>query len=170
MGKIPIGFLTAIVGATGTGKSVVSHYILNKVRAAVVLDIQDEYKLPWISEKEKIDKLSPKVRISPELGHDTDTIQKIIKSCSGFTFFMEESTGYIDSDYFRSKEGKELIKLIVAKRHAQRVGGGNNYVFVFHSLASIPPKLWPYIDFVFMFPTTEQTDIEKRYPALFEES
>lgn len=157
------GFLTVIVGETGSGKSCIAKDLLDESPHWCAFDVQDEYDVPALHEMETV---QDKFKVSP-VYNDVEDFVKVIQHSKRYTFLIEESTGFIDNDYFRSKKGKELISCIIAKRHIQKAnGGGNNYIMIFHSAKSIPAKLWTYIDFLYLFPTVEK-DFEQE-PALNE--
>lgn len=157
MGKIDIGFLTVIVGETGTGKSCIAKKMFKNAPSGCVLDVQEEYEVTPLNE---LNAYAPKFSLHPA-NYDMEEIVRIPELSKGFTFLYEESTGVIDSDFFRSKLGKRLVKSIVAKRHSQReVGGGNNFILIFHSTKSIPAQLWTFIDFMFIFPLSERDSID----------
>lgn len=150
-----IGFLTVFVGATGTGKTSLAKKMFKNATHGCVLDIQQEYNERGLHTFQKGEK---PIKFSVEPAHyDIDKFVHIVELSKGYTFMLEESTGYVDSDFFKSKLGKRLITCIVSKRHIQKVsGGGNNFILIFHSVKSIPPKLWSFIDFFFLFPTVEK--------------
>ena len=156
MQKNKIGFLTGIVGSTGTGKSCIVKSMIESLSNICVFDIQEEYGLKGLHEYYKENIIPTKFSVIPAY-YDRLKFVRIVELSKGFTFVLEGSTGYIDNDFFKSKDGKRLISCIVAKRHYQKEGGGgNNYILVFHSVASIPKSLWPFIDFFFLFPTSEK--------------
>jgi hypothetical protein len=150
-----IGFLTVLVGATGTGKSSIAKEMFEDAPAGCVFDIQEEYGVQGLHEFKQSVKPT-KFSIHPAY-YDREKFVRVVELTKGYTFALEESTGYIDNDFFKSKLGKRLIQCIVAKRHIQKEsGGGNNYILVFHSVKSIPAQLWTFIDFMFLFPTVEK--------------
>ena len=159
-----IGFLTVIVGATGTGKTSIARDIFKDATHGCAFDIQQEYDLKGLHEFVRGEK-PIKFSVEPAY-YEIEDYVRIIENSKGFTFLQEESTGYIDSHFFNSKIGKRLISCVVSKRHIQKEsGGGNNYIFIFHSLKSVPPKLWTYIDFFFLFPTVEK-DFDTSEPLI----
>jgi hypothetical protein len=161
-----IGFLTVFVGPTGSGKTCLANELFEDAEYGCVLDIQEEYEdLEGLHVLIKENRSAKKFSMHPAYFEVEDFVN-IVKISKNATFLLEESTGYVDVDFFRSKLGGKLIKEIVAKRQIQReVGGGNNFIFIFHSLNSIPPKLWNYIDFLVMFESIER-EIKASEPAI----
>lgn len=150
------GFLTVFVGETGSGKSCLSQDLLEDAPKWCVLDVQDEIEDENIPSLHEMTAPADKFKISPAYNEVSDLV-RVMQHTKGYTFLLEESTGFIDNDFFKSNLGKEMIKCVLSKRHTQKkVGGGNNYIFCFHSVKTIPDKLWTYIDFFYMFPSAER--------------
>lgn len=126
---------------TGQGKSFfVKNYIKN--RKAYVFDVNNEYSLPSVEKNISCDE------------------KDFIKNCfskKGTICVFEEATGF-----FEGRTGKDLRRLIVNKRHTKNI-----YIFVFHSISSVPPRLLQLTNYVILFKTgDEEYQVEKKYPSL----
>lgn len=70
---------------------------------------------------------------------------------------FEEATGF-----FSGATGKQLRRMIINKRHT-----GNNYIFLFHSIRSVPPAILDWINYIVLFNTADDLPtIEKKHSGL----
>jgi hypothetical protein len=134
-----------VIGMTGQGKS---HFTKSYIqdRKCYVFDVNNEYELPLQGERSK--------NISCD---EKDFIKNCYLRKETICVF-EEATGF-----FEGKTSKELRRLIVNKRHTKNV-----YVFLFHSISSVPPRLLQFANFVVLFKTGDEVyQVENKYPSLF---
>jgi hypothetical protein len=134
-----------VVGMTGQGKShFTKSYIDN--RKCYVFDVNNEYNLPTHGERSK----------------DISCDEKIfIKNCflkRETICVFEEATGF-----FEGKTSRDMRRLIVNKRHTKNV-----YMFLFHSISSVPPRMLQLTNFVVLFKTGDEVyQVENKFPSLF---
>lgn len=130
---------------TGQGKSYfVKKYIHG--RKTYVFDVNNEYNLPSSGERSK--------NISCD---ERDFIKNCFLKKETICVF-EEATGF-----FEGRTSRDLRRLIVNKRHTKNV-----YIFMFHSISSIPPRLLQLSNFVILFKTLDEDyQVEGKYPSLF---
>lgn len=134
-------YLFLVIGHTGQGKSYwTKNFCKNNGKKTYVLDVNNEHKNNGFF---IANHLEPK---------------RFIQECAqlkNVNCIFEEATGY-----FKGNLGTQINKLIIAKRHAQ-----NNYLFLFHSINSVPPQIMEIADFIVLFKTgDEYKTIEKKYP------
>jgi hypothetical protein len=133
------------IGMTGQGKTKFAKDYIES-RKCFVFDVNNEYDLPLYGERSK------------DISCDE---KEFIKQCylkRQTVCVFEEATGF-----FEGKTSKELRRLIVNKRHTQNV-----YLFVFHSITSVPPRLLQFANFVVLFKTgDEEYQVENKYPSLY---
>lgn len=134
------------IGMTGQGKS---HFAKSYIqdRKCYVFDVNNEYDLPLHGERSK--------NISCD---EKDFIKNCYLKKETICVF-EEATGF-----FEGKTSKELRRLIVNKRHTKNV-----YIFLFHSISSVPPRLLQFANFVVLFKTLDEDyQVLNKYPSLHE--
>jgi hypothetical protein len=121
----------------------------------IAWDIQDEYGLSYDM------RASPKrFALSPR-NSSLKAFFNLISSCEGYTFVLEEATGY----FRNGKLPEEFVKEILSKRHSH-----NNFILVFHMLNSIPPELWGFTDVVILFKTEDlERNVKNKYPQIYPE-
>lgn len=135
------------VGMTGQGKTKFCKDMI-KGKNCFVFDVQNEYtELPVSSFSKR--------------GRDISLKEKeFIKKCSqkkDTICVFEEATGF-----FEGKTEPELRRIVLSKRHT-----GNIFIFNFHSLSSVPPRLMQFANFVILFRTLdEEKDVRKKFPSL----
>ena len=134
---------------TGQGKSMfVKKYI--KEKRCYVFDVQNEYT---------------DLQINPyaERGRDVNLDEKkFIESCLNrkkTICVFEEATGF-----FEGKLDKKVRHLVLSKRHT-----GNIFIFCFHSISSVPPRLMQLTNFVILFKTgDEDYQVKSKFPSLYD--
>jgi DNA helicase HerA-like ATPase len=129
-----------IVGGTGTGKSTFVKNLLKKVKnkgTIFIYDVNNEYKeyYPY--------------KFDPDYEGFTDKIVKIEKAIIVF----EESTIFLNN---RSCNAN-IVDMLIRKRHIN-----NYYIFVFHSLRSVPRYIYEYSNFITLFKTSDSPDLVLR--------
>lgn len=138
-------FTILVVGMTGQGKSQWVKNYLKGVKS-FVFDINNEYG-GLASERYLID-----AKGKDETGFINECFNK-----TGTVCVFEEATGF-----FEGKTGKELRRLLINKRHTK-----NNYIFIFHSLSSVPPRIMQMANFLVLFKTGDEAyQVESKFPSL----
>lgn len=135
------------IGMTGQGKSrFIKQYIAG--RACHVFDVQNEYNDLSLNTS------------SLRSRNVTLNEKQFIAECSkmkGRVCVFEEATGF-----FEGKTDRELRRLVLSKRHSRNV-----YIFCFHSISSVPPRLMQLCNFVVLFKTADEPyQVETKYPTL----
>lgn len=140
-------YCNIIAGMTGQGKSV---WIKNKLAGnkCFVFDVQNEYtdlsNNPLASRSRNVS-LDEKQFVS-------QCFQKKNTVC-----VFEEATGF-----FEGKLDKDVRRLVLSKRHT-----GNVFIFCFHSISAIPPRLMQLTNFVILFKTGDEPyQVEQKFPSL----
>ncbi|HEX7904834.1 MAG TPA: hypothetical protein VF487_13240 [Chitinophagaceae bacterium] len=135
------------VGMTGQGKSkFVKDYISGK--RCYVFDVQNEYSdlaVNPIADRGRLITLDEK---------------QFVLHCTGkknTVCVFEEATGF-----FEGKLDKTVRRLVLSKRHS-----GNYFIFCFHSISSIPPRLMQLTNYVVLFKTGDEPyQVEQKFPSL----
>jgi hypothetical protein len=133
---------------TGQGKSkFVKDYIQN--RNCFVFDVQNEYT-----------DLSP-VSSAGRARHLDLNEKLFVAQCSqrrNTICVFEEATGF-----FEGRLDKEVRRLVLSKRHT-----GNVFIFCFHSIQSIPPRLMQFTNYVVLFKTMDEPyQVDNKFPTLY---
>jgi len=143
-------YLYFIIGRPDEGKSYfIKQYLkTNKNSPCLVFDVENEYKF-LTSDKSQ--------RRSRDIDLD---MKKFIEICEKKTYTIcvfEESTGY-----FRGNVGDKLVKLIQRRKHTK-----NTFLFVFHSIHSIPPAIIDFASYVVLFKTNDNlVQVKQKFPFL----
>lgn len=137
-----------LVGMTGQGKSkFAKEFITNK--NCLVFDVQNEYTNLTVdnnSNRSRVLELNEK-KFVELCKHKTNTV------C-----IFEEATGF-----FEGKLDKELRRVVLSKRHS-----GNVFLFCFHSISSIPPRLMQLTNYVVLYKTMDEPyQVEDKFPSLY---
>lgn len=154
--------LILIAGGTGQGKTRFANQILrnatvrngegrafykpsNQSVKQYIFDLNNEYILPTDD------------RIYPHFRHvraDQKQFVQICKNLMGYSIVFEDASGFL-----RGKQGAELIRLIVQRRHQK-----NNWIILFHSVNRIPPELMEYCNTLVIFKTNDNIkDVDKKF-------
>ncbi len=145
------GKLIIVIGMTGQGKSTFVKNFVAK-RPHYIFDVNNEYRPEGYNCAE--------LATGPD-GERYPDAKQFIKDCFQLTeavCVLEEATGF-----FKGRLSSEVDKLLVAKRHQK-----NDYVFVFHSIQSIPPQIFLLSNYVVLMKTNDNPDVVKRkYPQLY---
>lgn len=139
-----------VIGMTGQGKSTfVKNYIAG--RNCCVFDVQNEYV-----ELSATDKRATRYR------NTTCNIKSFIADCKmrrNTVCVYEEATGF-----FQGAMAEDVRQQMISKRHT-----GNVNIFIFHSIASVPPRIMQLTNFVVLHKTGDEPyQVEKKYPSLFQ--
>lgn len=140
-------YCNIVVGMTGQGKS---HFVkrMIKQRRCFVFDVQNEYYdlvANPMNERARHLQLDEKLFVEQcKLRRDTVCV-------------FEEATGF-----FEGKLDKELRRVVLSKRHT-----GNVFLFCFHSISAIPPRLMQLTNHVILFKTGDELkDVQEKFPRL----
>ena len=146
------GKLILVIGMTGQGKSTVTKGLIAK-RPHYIFDVNNEYAPHGFNCAELA---------TGENGERFPDSKQFISDCfqlKNAVCVFEEATGF-----FKGRLSSEVDKLLVAKRHQQ-----NDYIFVFHSIQSVPPQIYLLTNFVILMKTNDNPDVVKRkYPDLYQ--
>lgn len=150
--------LITIIGGTGSGKSpFVQEYI--KGRKCFVFDVQNEYGQRTKYPGQKPLNLSNNIHSERARMVELDEM-KFISFCSlkkNTVCVFEEAMGF-----FEGRTSKPLRRLMLSKVHT-----GNVYLFVFHSISSVPPRLMQMTDYIVLFRTGDEfKDVQNKYSKL----
>jgi ABC-type Na+ transport system ATPase subunit NatA len=145
--KTKKGKLTLIIGHTGQGKSTVTRTII-KDSPSLVYDIQNDYDTH---------ESDPSARNAKFIGLPEDFCNEAMKRKNSFIVF-EEATSFLEG-----RTTNDLRKIMIDKRHK-----GNNLLFLFHSINSVPPRIFELTDYVILFKTGDDATAVKRKRAEIE--
>lgn len=148
-----------VIGAPGMGKSpFVRKMIAN--RRCIVFDVANEY-----GTRVKYQGQAP-VGLSTDTNHlrsrfiETKDLKKFIQLCEqkrDTVCVFEEATAF-----FQGRTQLDTVHLIINRLHT-----GNTYVFVFHSINAVPPRLFEMANFVVLFKTMDLTDnVNRKAPRI----
>lgn len=150
------GNLYLIIGQTGTGKTTFAKNMLLSKPRHLVFDVNNEYpELPEYT-GEKLPAKYTKCDAVEFMGlvYNEETKEPIIR---GAFILVEDATGF-----FMGRQSETTIRILQGKRHAQ-----NDYAFLFHSINSVPPRLYEFANFICLFKTNDsETRIKQKYPRL----
>lgn len=147
-----MGKCILIIGGTGQGKSTfIKKAIQNK--PCIVYDVQGEYEF-----------LPTDNNLAQSRFFSTDP-QKFIEVCkhkhNGTICVFEEATGF-----FMGRSSKEMMQLMLSKRHPVDKGG-RNLLLIFHYIQAVPPSIINMCDEVILFKTSDEEALFKaKFPRL----
>lgn len=146
--------LTLIIGETGSGKSTLAKKIAFQYPNLCAYDIQNEYGLPVFNAKTANKKFQ-----LPNSIYTFKDFVKFTKKLKGFCFIVEEATGVL-----RGSVGTEFVQSILSKRHTQ-----NRFIIIFHALHRVPPQLYEFADYIYLFKTQDlEKNIKSKYPKMLD--
>lgn len=139
-----------VIGAPGTGKSPFVRKLIGDDKRCYIFDVANEYgtRVKYAGQTPMRLSNNPKDLRSRM---DKLDVKNFIAGCEtkkDTICVFEEATGF-----FQGKMGLETTRLIVNRYHT-----GNNYVFIFHSINSVPPRIYEMANYVVLFKTTDQVD------------
>jgi hypothetical protein len=158
-------YLYIVIGATGSGKS---EWVKETVRdkRAFVFDVQNEYgsRTKYRGQKplnfsDNLNAMQSRyVPKSPRLKDDAMKFMEMCRTKRNTIIVFEEST-----IFFEGRTDDLTRTLIVNKIHT-----GNVYVFIFHSIAAVPPRIMQMCNFVVLHKTLdEDTTVARKYNRLY---
>lgn len=137
---------------TGQGKSKEAFKIIRNEAPCLVFDVNNEYGIHPKNKDWSLN-LSTDNRLqrSRYIGGDMEVFLELVKTRTNTIIVFEEATGF-----FKGAIGKELARMVINKRHTK-----NNYIFLFHSIRSIPPALLDFMNYVILFNTADSMNVVK---------
>jgi hypothetical protein len=148
-----------LIGMTGTGKSpFIRNY--SEGRNLFVFDIQNEYgsrtKYPGQVPMNLSDNWT-----EPRARHIQLDEKLFIQQCTrkqNTICVFEDATAFMEG-----KTDKDLRRLIVAKLFTRNV-----YIFVFHCIMAVPPRIMQLSDYVVLFQTNDEAyQVENKFPSIY---
>lgn len=135
-----MSYVACIIGMRGQGKST---FIKNMIEGQpnYVFDFQQEYN---------------EFNHAPHIDRDL-----FIKECMSYTdtfCIFEEATGF-----FSGRISADTDRMILSARHSN-----NRYIFCFHSITSVPPRIMNMLNFVVLFKTADEPSaVKRKYSRLY---
>lgn len=138
-GKTP--FCKAMIGGADTGKP---------EARCLVFDINNEYgnRTKYAGQKAFNLPINTREMRSRYVGDDIETFLKIAMSKQNTIVVMEEATAF-----FEGRTSKLTRRMIINRYHT-----GNVYLFLFHSINSVPPRIMEVANYVVLFKTNDEHD------------
>jgi len=147
-----------VIGGAQQGKTpYIKKYSRNK--RLLVFDVQNEYgnKVKYAGQKAEnlpTDNSQPRSRF---INLDVREFIEVCKKKRNTICVFEEATMF-----FQGATGEDTRMLIFGKAHTH-----NNYILVFHSINSVPPRIMEGTDYVVLFKTNDEYHrVETKYPRL----
>lgn len=136
------------IGMTGQGKSqFVKEFI--KGRNCLVFDVQNEYNDLSSNYRDNRSRI---------LDLDEKKFVAMVKQRIKTVCVFEEATGF-----FEGKLDKDVRRVVLSKRHTENV-----FIFCFHSISAVPPRLMQLTNFVVLFKTGDENyQVESKFPSLY---
>lgn len=129
--------LILIIGHTGQGKSTHAKKILDSSKKKTwIFDVNNEYNN------------------AKYIRHTEGDFSEFLNGCEEATdtnCIFEEATGYLSG-----RTGDRVKKLVINKRHKR-----NNYIFLFHSIADVPPFLYRLSNYIILLKTADIEEMVK---------
>lgn len=136
-----------VIGAPGMGKSPFVKKLIEG-RRCFIFDIANEYGVRVKYNGQRPVNLSnnPNDMRARYVGDDFKKFISLCMQKKDTICVFEEATAF-----FQGRIGLETIKLIINRYHT-----GNTYVFCFHSINSVPPRIMEMSNYVVLFKTSDQ--------------
>jgi hypothetical protein len=144
----------ALIGMPEQGKSkFVTNYLKDTPqRGALVYDVNGyEYGDKWgvnLSLDIKQKRCRYVGRDLPEVEDRYKTFMELVRGRQNTDVVFEEATGYM-----AGRLQNKIVTMVIDRRHT-----GNNYIFMFHSIHSVPPSLLLHLSFIYLFKTEDEED------------
>lgn len=149
-----------VIGESGTGKSEWVKEYIQPPRNCFVFDVQNEYGMRTKYAGQTPIGLSDNIHHARARHIELDE-KKFILQCKAkknTVCVFEEATGF-----FQGAIGEPLRKLMIGKLFTNNV-----YVFIFHSISSVPPRIAQMVDMVVLYNTLDENyQVEKKYPSIY---
>jgi hypothetical protein len=157
--------LYIIIGAPGEGKTPFCKKMIGggdsgvAPRRCLVFDINNEYGPRAKYSGQAPFNLSTNTRDfrSRYVGDDIEVFLRLAMSKQDTVVVMEEATAF-----FEGKTSKTTRRLIINRYHTRNV-----YLFLFHSINSVPPRIMEIANYVVLFRTNDERDtVYRKYSRL----
>ena len=157
--------LYIVIGAPGEGKTPFCKKMIGggdsgqPEKRCLVFDINNEYgpRTKYKGQKPYNLATNTKDLRSRYVGDDIETFLRIAMSKRETVVIMEEATAF-----FEGKQSKTTRRLIINRYHT-----GNVYVFLFHSINSVPPRIMEIANYCVLFKTNDEHDtVYRKFPRL----
>jgi hypothetical protein len=151
------GQLIVIIGGTGSGKTSFVAQLCERSNECLIFDLNLEEKYKQFS-KNLDDKKS---RYD---GGDINAFMEVVPfKNNGCLCIFEEATSF-----FSGRATDKTRGLITRKRHPEEKGG-RNFIFIFHTIASVPPFLLATANTIILFKTGDNPNtVKSKAPNLFQ--
>jgi hypothetical protein len=152
-------FMYMVIGGPGQGKSPFVRSLIGEMNRCLVFDVQNEYgaRTKYPGQKPvNLTNNNADLR-SRYIGGDLKKFVELCMNKRNTICVFEEATGF-----FQGIIGRETTRLIINRYHT-----GNVYVFLFHSINSVPPRLMELSSIVVLFRTNDETEkVYRKYSRL----
>lgn len=147
-----------IIGGAGMGKSpFVQQFI--KDRRCFVNDVQNEYGKRTKYAGQIPIALSDNINDnrSRYIGDNFDKYVALCRNKRNTVCVFEEATAFL-----HGRTESPVVSLLIGRYHT-----GNNYLLLFHSVNSVPPRPYELCNYIVLFKTNDERKyIEKKFPKL----
>lgn len=154
-----------VIGAPGEGKTPFCKQLIGGAdtgrpeNRCFIFDINNEYGPRCKYAGQVPFNISANIR-DPRSRYIGDDIQAFIRAAMVKTdtvVIMEEATAF-----FEGKTGQTTRRMIINRYHKR-----NTYVFLFHSINSVPPRIMEITNYVVLFKTNDEHDtVYRKYSRL----
>lgn len=147
-GKTP--YVQQFIGGGGTGRP---------ENRCLIFDINNEYgqRTKYAGQRPFNIPTNTRDIRSRYVGDDIETFIRIAMSKIDSVIVMEEATAF-----FEGRTSKLTRRLIINRAHTRNV-----YMFLFHSINAVPPRIMEICNFVCLFKTNDETDtVYRKYRRL----
>lgn len=128
--------LILVIGHTGQGKSTVAKKLCKSAgKNAYIFDVNNEYE-----------------GFARHIDGDFNVFLDEVTEKTDTTVIFEEATGYLSG-----RIGDRIKKIVINKRHKR-----NNYIFLFHSIADVPPFLYRLSNYIYLLKTADLFEVVKQ--------
>lgn len=136
-----MGSLILVIGHTGQGKSTVAKKLCKSAgKQPYIFDVNNEYE-----------------GYPRHIDGDFSTFLDEVNEKTDTNVIFEEATGYLSG-----RIGDRVKKLVINKRHRR-----NNYIFLFHSIADVPPFLYRLSNYIYLLKTADLYEtVKQKEPKL----
>lgn len=154
-----------VIGGPGEGKTPFCKKLIGggdsgePEKRCLVFDINNEYGTRTKYPGQRPFNLTHNVRDlrSRYVGDDIEQFIRVAMSKLNTVVVMEEATAF-----FEGRTSKNTRRLIINRAHT-----GNVYVFLFHSINSVPPRIMEISNYVVLFKTNDEYDtVYRKYRRL----
>jgi hypothetical protein len=153
-------YVIIIIGAAKQGKTpFIKNYI--KEKNCIVFDVQNEYgkRVKYPGQKPYGLTENNNLRRSRFVEIDKNKFIEVCSKKKNTICVFEEAT-----IFFEGRTDESMRKLLFSKAHTN-----NDFILVFHSINSVPPRIMESSDFIVLFKTNDESHrVKNKYPRLLE--